>query len=39
VHEKPAEQDRLSATLLSLALIFVVGSLFRHVVETRRRAG
>jgi putative tricarboxylic transport membrane protein len=32
-------QDRLSATLLSLALIFVVGSLFRHVVETRRRAG
>jgi putative tricarboxylic transport membrane protein len=31
-------QDRLSAVLLSLALVFVVGALFRHVVDARRSA-
>ncbi|NOT26088.1 MAG: hypothetical protein HOP16_08290 [Acidobacteria bacterium] len=28
-------QDRLAAVLLSLALIFIVGSLYRHAIETR----
>jgi putative tricarboxylic transport membrane protein len=31
-------QDRLSAVLLSLALVFVVGSFFRHAVDARRGA-
>ena len=31
-------QDRLSAALLALALIFVVGSLFHHVRDARRPA-
>jgi putative tricarboxylic transport membrane protein len=31
-------QDRLSAVLLSLALVFVVGSFFRHAVDARRSA-
>ena len=31
-------QDRLSAALLALALIFVVGSLFHHMIDARRAA-
>ena len=29
-------QDRLSAALLGFALVFIVGSLFRHAVDARR---
>ena len=30
-------QDRLAAVLLSLAVIFIIGSLYRHAVETRTK--